>query len=95
MKTYLSVNFIILLRGKSKSSFKVLKNFAKSTEKHACQRLFFNNVAGLRGATLLKLAQMFSFKFYEIFKNTFFTEHLRMPASALTTHVMIDHPIKF
>ena len=27
----------------------VLKNFAKFTEKHLCQSLFFNKIAGLRG----------------------------------------------
>ena len=32
----------------------VLKNFAKLTGKHLCQSFFFNNVAGLRLATLLK-----------------------------------------
>ena len=32
----------------------VLKNFAKFTGKHLCQRLFFNKVAGLMRATLLK-----------------------------------------
>ena len=32
----------------------VLRNFAKFTGKHLCQRLFFNKVAGLRPATLLK-----------------------------------------
>ena len=32
----------------------VLKNFAKFTGKHLCQSLFFNKVAGLRPATLLK-----------------------------------------
>ena len=32
----------------------VLRNFAKLTEKHLCQSLFFNKVAGLRPATLLK-----------------------------------------
>ena len=32
----------------------VLKNFAKFTRKHLCQSLFFNKVAGLRPATLLK-----------------------------------------
>ena len=48
-----------------------------------CQRLFFNKVAGLRTATLLKecLAQMFSCEFCEISKNTFFTEYLRTTAS--------------
>ena len=32
----------------------VLINFAKFTGKHLCQSLFFNKVAGLRSATLLK-----------------------------------------
>ena len=31
-----------------------LRNFAKLTGKHLCQSLFFNKVAGLRPATLLK-----------------------------------------
>ena len=48
----------------------VLRNFAKFTGKHLCQRLFFNKVAGA-------LAQVFSYKFCEIAKNTFFTKHLR------------------
>ena len=33
---------------------RVLRNYAKYTGKHLCQRLFFNKVAGLRSATLLK-----------------------------------------
>ena len=32
----------------------VLRNLAKFTAKHLCQSLFFNKVAGLRVATLLK-----------------------------------------
>ena len=32
----------------------VLRNFAKITGKHLCQSLFFDRVAGLRPATLLK-----------------------------------------
>ena len=32
----------------------VLRNFTKFTGKHMCQSLFFNKVAGLRPATLLK-----------------------------------------
>ena len=32
----------------------VLRNFAKFTGKHLCQSTFFNKVAGLRSATLLK-----------------------------------------
>ena len=44
----------------------VLKNFAGFTGKHMCQSLFFNKVAGMRPATLLKkdtLAQLFSVNF--------------------------------
>ena len=32
----------------------VLRNFTKVTGKHLCHSLFFNKVAGLRPATLLK-----------------------------------------
>ena len=32
----------------------ILKNFTKCTEKHLCQSLFLNKVAGLRSVTLLK-----------------------------------------
>ena len=32
----------------------VLRNFAKFTGKHMCQRLFFDKVEGLRPVTLLK-----------------------------------------
>ena len=32
----------------------ILRNFAKFIGKHQCQSLFFNKVAGLRGATVLK-----------------------------------------
>ena len=51
----------------------VLRNFAKFTGKRLCQSLFFNKVAGLRLATLLKkrLAQAFSCEFCDIIKNTF------------------------
>ena len=41
--------------------------------------LFFIKVAGFKPENLLRkktLAQVFSCKFYNIFKNTFFTEHL-------------------
>ena len=61
----------------------VLKNFTKFPGKDLCQSLFFNKVVGLRLASLLKktLAQVFSYEFFKIFKNTFFTEHLWTTAS--------------
>ena len=61
----------------------VLRSFTKFTGKDLCQSLFFNKVAGLRPATLLKetLAHVFYSEFCEISKNTFFTEHLWTSAS--------------
>ena len=53
----------------------VLRNFTNFTGKHLCQSLFFNEVATLRSAILLKketLAQVFSCEFCEIPKNTLF-----------------------
>ena len=61
----------------------VLKIFAKLTGKHLCQSLFFNKIAGLRPATLLKKRfwHMFSCEFCQIFKKTFFTDYFRTTAS--------------
>ena len=51
-----------------------LKNFAKFTGKHQSQNLFFNKVTGVMLTALLKKrAQVFSCKFFKIFKSTFFT----------------------
>ena len=61
----------------------VLKNFTKFTGIHLCQSLFFNKVTGGAGNFIKKLtlAQVFFCEFCEIFKNTFFTEHLWTTAS--------------
>ena len=64
----------------------VLRNFAKFTGKHLCQGLFFNKVAGLSAATLLKikiLAHVFSCEFCEISKNTFFHRAPLVAASSI------------
>ena len=53
----------------------VLRNFAKFPRKHLCQRLFFNKVAGLRPATLLKKSlwhRCFPVNIAKFSKNTFF-----------------------
>ena len=52
----------------------VFRNFAKFNEKHLCQSLFFNKVAGLSCNFIKKeiLVQVFSCEFCEISKNTFF-----------------------
>ena len=49
----------------------VLRNFWKFRGKHLCQSFFFNNF--IKKDTL---TQVFSSEFWEISKNTFFTEHL-------------------
>ena len=57
----------------------VLRNFAKFTGKHVYQRLFFNKVAGLRAATLLKKRlwhRCFPVKFEKVLRTPIFTEHL-------------------
>ena len=60
----------------------VLRNFSKFTGKYLCQSVFFNKVAGLRPATLLKRESGagISCELCEFSKNTFFTEHLWMTA---------------
>ena len=61
----------------------ILKNFAKVAGKHFCQSLFFNKVAGLNFIKKETVAQVFSYEFCEIFKNSFFIEHLQKTAVLL------------
>ena len=56
----------------------VLRNFVKFTGKHLCQSLFFNIVAGLRPATLLKKRhwhRCFPVNFAKFLGTSLFTEH--------------------
>ena len=65
----------------------VLRNFTKFTGKHLCQSLFFNKVADLKPATLLKketLAQVFSCEFCKISKSTFFHRTPLVAASEIS-----------
>ena len=57
----------------------------RSSRENIFARVFFNKVAGLRPATLLKkrLAQLFSCEFCEISKNTF--SHRTTPVIASKT----------
>ena len=58
----------------------VLRNFAKLIGKHLCQILFFNKVAGLRPATLLKrrlLHRCFPVNFRKLLRTPFLKEHLQ------------------
>ena len=53
---------------------KVFLKISQYSQDKTCPRVFFIKVAGLRSATLLKetLAQVLSYEFCYIFKNTFF-----------------------
>ena len=53
----------------------VLKNFVKFIEKHLCWSLLFSKVAGLTSPI-----RVFLCEFCEIFKKTYFVEHLRKTA---------------
>ena len=59
----------------------VLRNFAKFTRKRLCQSLFFNKIAGLRRATLLKKRLC-----YRCFPVNF-SKFLRTPFSDIFTSV--------
>ena len=61
----------------------VLKHFAIFTWKHLCWSLFLIKLQPFRSATLLKETptQLFSCDYCEIFKNTYFEEHLGRAAS--------------
>ena len=57
----------------------VLENSAKFTELHLCQSLFFNKVAGLRPAALLKKRlwdRCFPVNFVKFLRTPFYIEHL-------------------
>ena len=57
----------------------VLRNFTKFTGKQLCQRFFFNKVADLRPATLLKRRpwyRCFLVNFVKFLRTPFYIEHL-------------------
>ena len=64
------------------------KKFRKIHRKTPVPDLFSNKVAGLRPATLLKksLWHRCSCEFCEIWKSTFFTEHLWTTASEISVY---------
>ena len=58
----------------------VLRNFTKFTGKHLCQSLFFNKIAGLSPAALLRKRlwhRCFPVNFAKFLRTPFFTEHIR------------------
>ena len=57
---------------------------SQSSQENICARVsFFNKAWGLQLYQKETLIQVFSREFCEIFKNTFFTEHLRKTASVI------------
>ena len=69
------------------TSGRLLPNFAKFTEKHLYQNLFFNEVAG-QACNFIKKetrAQVFSFEFGKISKHTFYYRTPLVVASARCT----------
>ena len=88
-RDFLIHNFVEILQF-SRSNHKrcslkkaIPKNFSKFTGKHLRQGLFFNKVAGLRLATLLKKKRwhrFFPVNFAKLLGN--FTENLRVTASS-------------
>ena len=78
----------------------VLINLAKLTGKHLCQSLFFNKVADLRPATLLKKRlwhRCFPVNFVKFLRTPFLTEHtlwLLLNTTYLSVHLAesSNHP---
>ena len=74
-------------------SEKVLLENSQNSQENTCARVSFFNKAAGRAATLLKketLAQVFSCDFCEISKNIFFTEHIRVTASYLSSRFLMS-----
>ena len=68
-------------------------NISQNSQENTCASLFFNKVAGnfIKKETLV---QVFSCEFSKIFKNTFFTEHLRATASKYRSVKRNSHNFK-
>ena len=77
----------------------VLRNFAKFTGKHLCQRLFFNKVAGLGlgSATLLKKRlwhRCFQVNFAKFLRTPFLIEHVWTSAFVFTTLFRVNITVR-
>ena len=73
----------------------VPQNFAKFTGKHLCQSLFFNWVAGIKLMAQRLWHRCFPMNFFKVFKNTFFTEHLRNTAPVTLVFLQNCFPLNF
>ena len=74
----------------------VLKTFVNFTGKHLLESLF-NKVGpeGLLHYYKKTLRQVFSCEIYEIFENTFFTDHLRTTMTMLYTKALSKNAFEF
>ena len=83
--------FTVLYRQKQPPEvFYVRKgNFAKFTGKHLCQSIFLKKAQACNFIKKETLAQVFSCEFWNISKNTFFTEHIRTTASGESFKIII------
>ena len=71
----------------------VLRNFIKYTGKHLCKSLFFNEVSGLRPATLLKtrlLHRCFPVNFVKFLRTPILTEHLHISFGRVATRTTLN-----
>ena len=85
--SYLRLLFVINLSSPAAGYFLLVSEIATREDTSVLESLF-NKAADLRTATLLKTdsntgVSVFSCKYCEIFKNTYFEEHLRTAASRL------------
>ena len=75
------------------------KKFVQNSQIITCVRVsFFNEVACLRSATLLKTetpTQLFSCEFCKIFKNVFFREHLQAAAANISRYIIYGAAVRY
>ena len=101
----LAILFCFVLRSSLSQVFckkRVLKNFTKFTGKNQCQSLFFDKVANLRPAILLKKKKKiwhrcFPVNFVKFLRTPFFIEHLwwlllRLLSLVLPSFIYLDKP---
>ena len=67
----------------------VLRIFATFTGKYPCQSLYFNEIVGLRPATLLKWGLWDFGRFCKIFKNTYSYRATPVAASGCKTFTLV------
>ena len=91
--TQVITQLLIYRNSRSRSShqkcsiIKMFLKYSQYSQENTCVGVFFNKVAGLRLANVLKKRlqhRCFPVNVAELFKNTYFEEHLRTAASGIT-----------